>query len=281
MIEKNKVYLIGEIGINHNADLQIAKKLIDSVWACEWDCVKFQKKHPPSCIPDNQKDLVKETPWGTMSYLEYKKKLEFGFTEYIILDDYCKEKPIDWTCSVWDIPSVGFMKSFPARPFIKIPSAKITDLELVEAIAKSGTTVILSTGMSTMKEVRKAVSIVDDYTECVIMHCNSSYPAPVEDLNLNMITTFKKEFPNHRLGYSGHEYGIEPTITAVVLGATVIERHITLSHDMWGTDQSASLEIEGMFILKNRIKTVLNCLGDGIKRITKKELEVMKKLRGE
>lgn len=276
----NSPYLIAEIGINHNGDLQIAKKLIDAVHACSWNCVKFQKKNPDLCVPDEQKKEIKETRWGKMTYLEYKHKMEFSKEEYDYIDRYCKEKPISWACSVWDLDSLNFIKKYEVA-FIKIPSAKITDLELVEEASRAKFPLILSTGMSTLEEIDKAVGLVRKYTsEFLLMHCNSSYPAKMEELNLNCIKTLKERY-NCEVGYSGHEYSLEPTVYAVVLAAMVIERHITLDHTMWGTDQASSVEPMGMDMLCKRIRNVKQTLGDGIKRITEGELTVRKKLRGE
>lgn len=275
-----KPYLIAEVGINHNGDLQIAKKLIDAVYACSWNCVKFQKRNPDICVPEEQKKIIKETPWGKMTYLEYKYKLEFGKEEYDYIDKYCREKPISWTASVWDIDSLNFIRKYDVA-FIKIPSAKVTDLELIEEAAPTKLPIILSTGMSTLEEVDKAVDILKKYTSnFLLMHTNSSYPARIEEVNLNCIRTLRERY-NCEVGYSGHEYGLEPTVFAIALGAKVVERHITLDHTMWGTDQSASVEPMGMDILYKRIRNVKQILGDGIKRITESELIIRKKLRGQ
>jgi len=276
----NKPYFIAEVGINHNGDLQIAKKLIDAAHGCSWDCIKFQKRNPDICVPEKQKRVIRETPWGKMNYLEYKHKLEFGKEEYDYIDKYCKEKPISWTASVWDIDSLDFIKQYDV-PFIKIPSAKITDLELIREVALTELPVIFSTGMSTLEEIDKAVDILRKYSsDFMPMHTNSSYPAKMEELNLNCIRTLKERY-DCEVGYSGHEYGLEPTVIAVILGAVVIERHITLDHTMWGTDQSSSVEPMGMDMLYKRIGSIKQILGDGIKRITESELVVRKKLRSQ
>lgn len=278
--ELNEPYMVAEVGINHNGDLQIAKKLIDAAFACSWNCVKFQKKNPGLCVPEHQKKIIKETPWGEMTYLEYKHKLELGKAEYDYIDRYCREKPINWASSVWDIDSLSFIKQYDVA-FIKIPSAKVTDLELIEAVAQSSFPIILSTGMSSFGELDKAVDTLRSSTSnFLIMHTNSSYPAKLEELNLNCIKTLKERY-GCKVGYSGHEYGLEPTVAAVILGAIVIERHITLDHTMWGTDQASSVEPMGMDMLCKRIKEVRKTLGDGVKRITESELVVRKKLRGE
>lgn len=277
----NKVYLIAEIGINHNADLDIIKRLIDATYACQWDCVKFQKKIPELCVPLEQQGIIKDTPWGKITYLEYKKRMELNKNYYDYINEYCSIKPINWSASVWDIPSLHFILDNYKVPFIKIPSAKITDIRLLNEI--NNNTVILSTGMSTMREIKDAIHILnrkDNNNEIIILHCNSSYPAKNKDLNLEMIKTLQEEFKTCFIGYSGHEEDLEPSVIAAVLGARVIERHITLDHNMWGTDQKASLEIQAMNILRKRIEQSIEALGDGIKTITEEELIIKNKLRG-
>jgi len=271
-------YLIAEIGINHNGDLQIAKKLIDAAFACSWDCVKFQKRFPDICVPESIKYEKRDTPWGRLTYLEYRKKMEFGKEEYDYINNYCKEKPIDWTASVWDLESLEFIMQYPV-PFIKIPSALITDLTLVKEAAKTGKPVYLSTGMSTMDEVIQAVEILEKYAKkYILLHTNSSYPSPYNEINLKIIRTLQGYF-GCEVGYSGHEEGLEPTVAAVVYGATVIERHITIDHNLWGSGHKASLEPHAMFMLKNRIKDVCEALGNGVKTVTKSELEIKRRLR--
>lgn len=272
------VYLIGEIGINHNGDLQVAKKLVDAVFACNWNCAKFQKKDPDVCVPERQKKVPKDTPWGKMPYIEYKKKLELGKKEYDYIDRHCNEKPLDWTASVWDKNSLKFILKYKV-PFIKIPSAKITNLELVEEVAKTRIPIIASTGMSSLEEIDSAVDVLKRYaSEFALMHTNSSYPTPKDELNLSCIMTLKKRY-NCVIGYSGHEYSIEPSVYACVLGAKIVERHITLDHNAWGTDHSASLEVAAMALLRKRVKDIGIVLGDGKKRISNSEKKAMKKLK--
>ena len=272
-------YLIAEIGINHNGDLFIVKKLIDATFACGWDCAKFQKRTPELCVPEDQKYIIKDTPWGRMTYIDYKKKIEFGKYEYDFIDEYCKNKPLQWSASVWDLPSLEFILHYDV-PFIKIPSAKITELELIKEACKSKKLVILSTGMSLLSEVDIAVDILKSNSkEFILMHTNSSYPSPSTEINLNIIHTLRDRY-GCSFGYSGHEFGLEPTVVASSMGVSVIERHITLDHDMWGTDQKASLEINAMFMLKKRVKEAVESMGDGIKSITKSEEPIRKKLRG-
>ena len=223
-------YLIAEIGINHNGDLQIAKKLIDAANATGWNAVKFQKREPDIAVPEAQKSVMRDTPWGRMTYLEYKKHVEFGKPEYDYIDTYCKEKPIAWTASPWDIPSLDFLLQYDV-PFIKIASATFTNDELLRKAAGSGKAIIMSTGMSTFDEIDHAVAILEEYAagNYALMHTNSSYPAKHKDLNLRMLTTLQERY-HCIVGYSGHEQDLEPSVVAAVMGAKIIERHITLSH---------------------------------------------------
>jgi len=277
-LDKESPYFIGEIGINHNGDMQLTKKLIDAVHACGWHCAKFQKRNPDVCVPEHQKSVPRETPWGTMSYIDYKHRIEFQKKEYDYIDQYSKEKPVDWTASVWDLDSLEFLKKYDV-PFIKIPSAMITDLELVAESARSGVKVIMSTGMSTLEEVDKAVgTIMKNGKNPIIMHTNSSYPTPKGELNLNLIPFYKERY-DCIIGYSGHEQDLGPTVIAVALGAKVIERHITLSHELWGTDQKSSLEVHAMSMLKKRCADVDLILGSSKKVVTESEIPVRKKLR--
>ena len=279
-IKKMKgAYLIAEIGINHNGDIKIAKRLIDAAYACGWHCVKFQKRNPEVCVPDKQKSVIRTTPWGDMTYLEYKLKIEFGKEEYDIINQYCTEKPLPWTVSVWDIDSLNFIADYDV-PFIKIPSSHITNNELMLETAKSNIPVIISTGMSTWDIIDDAVKILDDNSaEYAILHCNSTYPAPHSELNLNIIPKMKDRY-NCIIGYSGHEHDLDPSVVAVSMGAEIIERHITLDHNMWGTDHKSSLEIHAMDLLNKRIADIYCMLGGSEKFITESEKKVMKKLRG-
>jgi N-acetylneuraminate synthase len=278
--ETSPVFLIAEIGLNHNGSLDIAKKLIDGAFACNWDVVKFQKRTPDICVPDHQKNIPRETPWGIMTYLEYRYKVEFGEKEYSYIDQYCKEKPIIWSGSVWDLPSLSFLLRFNV-PFIKIPSAKIVEKELLQEASLSGKTVIVSTGMSTLVEIDTAVEILEKFSKgnYILMHTNSTYPTPPEEVNLNTIPFLKDRY-NCLIGYSGHEFDLEPTVIAVALGARVVERHITLDHKMWGSDHFASLEVHAASMLYKRIKDVDKIMGKPDKFLSKGELEIKKKLRG-
>jgi len=279
-IEKSgKPYLIAEIGINHNGDMNIAKKLIDATSACGWHCAKFQKRNPDVCVPDHQKGVERDTPWGKMTYIEYKYKVEFGEKEYNLIDKYCIEKSLPWTVSVWDLDSLEFIMNYDV-PFLKIPSAHITNKELLTESAKSKVPIIISTGMSTWEIIDSAVDMLEkENAQYAILHCNSTYPAPNKELNLNVIPAMKERY-NCLIGYSGHEYDLEPSAVAVVLGAKIIERHITLSHDMWGTDHKSSLEVNAMDSLAKRVISIPEILGNSEKIITESEKTVMKKLRG-
>lgn len=271
------VFVVAEIGINHNGDLAIAKKLIDAAKEAGCDAVKFQKRTPDICVPPEQRDLPKETPWGIMTYLEYRHKLEFGKEEYLEIAQYCKQREILWFASVWDMPSVDFMENFNPVCY-KIPSAMLTNHNLLRYVRATGRPVILSTGMSTMEEIRKAVEVLGT-DDLIITHCTSTYPCPPKELNLRVIQTLREEF-DCPIGYSGHEVGLQTTYAAVVLGACYVERHITLDRSMWGSDQAASVEPWGFKRLVRDIRVIEEALGDGIKRVYESELPVRKRLRG-
>jgi N-acetylneuraminate synthase len=274
-----KTYIIAEIGINHNGDLDIAKRLIDIASLSGCDAVKFQKRNPDICVPEHQKNVMRDTPWGTMTYLEYKYKVEFEKTEYDEIDRYCKEKGIAWSASPWDLDSLKFLTQYDL-PFIKLPSAMLTNYELVEACAKSGKRVILSTGMSTEEEIDVAVDVIKRFTsDFAILHCNSTYPAPLNELNLYTIKTLKDKY-NCEVGYSGHEFRIGTTVASVYLGATIIERHITLDRTMWGTDHLSSVEPQGLIKLVKGIRELEEAFGDGIIQVTESEKIIRNKLRG-
>ena len=272
-------YLIAEIGINHNGDINIAKKLIDASNACDWDCVKFQKRDPDVCVPEEQKSVVRDTPWGEMTYIDYKYRMEFGLDEYLTIDKYCREKPIDWATSIWDINSLEFMKQFDV-PFIKIPSAQITNKTLIESITQINHFYILSTGMMNWKMLDDVVNVLEKHNiKYALLHCNSTYPAPHDELNLSVIPEMKKRY-GCIVGYSGHEFDLEPSILAVAMGAQIIERHVTLDHKMWGTDQKSSLEVHAMDLLNKRMRGVRKIIGVPEKVITESEKIAMNKLRG-
>ncbi len=270
-------YIIAEIGINHNGDLEIAKQMIDAAVHAGVDAVKFQKRTPEVCTPPEQQKQMRDTPWGYITYLEYRYKVEFNEEQYREIDRYCKEKGIPWMVSVWDEPSVDFMEQFDT-PAYKIPSASLTDHNLLRYARKTGKPLIISTGMSTMEQIRKAVHIIGT-ENLVIMHCTSTYPCEPEELNLRMIETLRREFPEVPIGYSGHEVGLVPSAVAVALGACMVERHLTLDRAMWGSDQAASVEPGGFERLVKYIRVTEAALGDGVKRVYESEMPSLRKLR--
>jgi N-acetylneuraminate synthase len=269
-------YIIAEIGINHNGSLEIAKKLIDSAVSSGCDAVKFQKRTPDLCVPSQQQSVIKNTPWGTMTYLEYRYKVEFNEDEYWQIDRYCKGKGILWFASCWDEPSVDFLQQFSPVCY-KACSAALTNDNLLGRLNSTGCPLILSTGMSTMEEIRHAVSLLDK-DRLLIAHCTSSYACRPEELNLNMITTLRQEF-NCPIGYSGHELGLVTTCAAVAIGASFVERHITIDRGMWGNDQSASLEPQDLKRLVRDIREIEKALGDGTKQVYESEEAALRKLR--
>jgi N-acetylneuraminate synthase len=233
------VCIIGEIGINHNGDLEIAKKLIDAAAVAGCDAVKFQKRTPELCVPAEQRDLRRETPWGTMTYMEYRERVEFGRKEYTKIDAYCRSKGIMWLASCWDEPSVDFIEQFEPACH-KVPSACLTDYGLLRRLAETGRPIMLSTGMSTLDEIDNAVHMIP-HEQLLVAHATSTYPCQPAELNLAMIPVLRTRY-DCPIGYSGHEVGLQTTYAAVALGATFVERHITLDRAMWGSDQAASIE---------------------------------------
>jgi N-acetylneuraminate synthase len=270
-------YIIAEIGINHNGDLGIAKQMIDAAVHAGADAVKFQKRTPEIATPLDQQTQMRETPWGYITYLEYRHKVEFNEEQYCEIEKYCKQKGIPWLVSVWDGSSVDFMEKFDT-PAYKIPSASLTDYALIRKARATGKPLILSTGMSTMEQIRKGVEIAGE-KDLVLMHCTSTYPCEPEELNLKMVDTLRREFPNIPIGYSGHEVGLVPSAVAVALGACMVERHMTLDRAMWGTDQAASVEPGGFERLIKYIRVSEAALGDGVKKIYASEQSSLKKLR--
>ena len=270
-------YVIAEIGINHNGDLDVAKKMIDAAVHAGADAVKFQKRTPEVCTPPEQQKQMRETPWGYITYLDYRYKVEFSAEQYAEIDRYCKEMKIDWMVSVWDEQSVDFMEKFNT-PAYKIPSASLTDHNLLKYTRKTGKPVILSTGMSTMEQIQKAVGVVGA-ENLLLTHCTSTYPCEPEELNLKMIETLRAKFANVPVGYSGHEVGLVPSAVAVALGACLVERHLTLDRAMWGSDQAASVEPGGFEKLVKYIRVSEQSLGDGVKKVYESEKGSLKKLR--
>lgn len=272
------VKIIAEIGINHNGDISMAKKLISMAKNCGCDYVKFQKRNPDICVPENQKKLMRETPWGYISYLDYKKKIEFSKDDYKIIDDYCKEQKIEWFASVWDLDSLKFIEQFNVSTH-KIASALVTNLELLKEVAKCKKYTFISTGMCELEDIDKAVDIFKKANcEFELMHSVSTYPADEKDLNLSLINFYKKRY-NCNVGYSGHEAGISPSVIAAALGASSIERHITLSRSLFGTDQSASVERRGLTELVTVIRKIPIVLGVPQKKMLDAEKPIAKKMR--
>lgn len=271
------VEVVAEIGINHNGELGNALRLIDAAVSAGADVVKFQKRTPRLAVPRSQWGIERDTPWGRMTYIAYKERMEFGRVEFDVIDAYCREAGIRWSASPWDVPSVEFLAEYDL-PWLKVASASLTDDDLLRAMRATGRPVVLSTGMSTMDEVRRAAGVLDSSLR-TLCHCNSSYPCPPEDLNLRVIPMLRAEFPGVEIGYSGHETGLQTTVAAVAMGATFIERHITLDRSMWGTDQAASVEPDGFRRLVRDIRVIEAALGDGVKRVTAAEEAVRAKLR--
>ena len=281
--EGEPVYVIAEIGVNHNGSLETAKQLIAGAKMAGSDAVKFQKRTPELCVPREHWQVERDTPWGRMTYIDYRRRIEFGLAEYRQIDRYCRELGIDWTASCWDEPSIDFIDQFEP-PFYKIASASVTDLPLLRKIRTTGRPVILSTGMSTIEEIDTAVATLDFWNDkgephLLIAHSTSTYPCTLAELNLNMIRTLKARYPQAPIGYSGHETGLSPTFAAVAIGACFIERHITLDRAMWGTDQAASVEIMGFERLVSNIRDIEKAVGDGIKKVYESELRPRAKLR--
>ncbi|WP_394552868.1 N-acetylneuraminate synthase family protein [Agromyces sp. MMS24-JH15] len=274
------VHVIAEIGLNHNGDVELAKRLIDVAAAAGCQAVKFQKRTPELATPEHMKDVPRETPWGTMSYLDYRRRVEFGRDEYLEVARHADLAGLDWFASPWDEPSVAFLEEVGAVAH-KVASASVTDLPLLRALAETGKPVILSTGMSTLAEIDDAVAALGgvDTGRLVILHATSSYPMPPEEANLRTIRTLADRYPGVPIGYSGHEKGLQISLAAVALGAVAVERHITLDRTMWGSDHSASLEPQGLEHLVRDIRIIEEAMGDGVKRVFPGELAPKAKLR--
>ena len=277
-MKDKKISIIAEAGINHNGSLVTAKKLIDLASKYKFDAVKFQKRDLNICIPDDQKNLIRSTPWGNITYLNYKKKIELSYKNFIELKKYCKKKKIDIFCSAWDLNSQKIIKSLNFK-YNKVASAMLTNLPLLKVIAKEKKYTFISTGMSDIRDIDRAVKIFKkEKCKFTIMHCVSTYPAAVEDLNLSLISYFKKKY-KCPIGYSGHEDSVSPSVVAYLLGASSIERHITLDRSMWGTDQSASLSEDGIRNLTSVINKIPKMIGNGKKKFIKEEKKMLKKFK--
>lgn len=275
--EYEPVYVIAEIGLNHNGDVELAKRLIEVAARAGAQAVKFQKRTPDLSTPEHMKLTPRETPWGTMTYLEYRHRVEFGRDEYAAIAAHASLLGLDWFASPWDAPAVDDLESYGVVAH-KIASASVTDLELLEAVRDTGKPVILSTGMSTLDEIDRAVTVLGT-ERLVIMHATSSYPMPPEEANLLMIPALKRRYPGVPVGYSGHERGLQISLAAVALGAVAVERHITLDRTMWGSDHSASLEPQGLEHLVRDIRIIGDAMGDGVKRVYPGEEAPKAKLR--
>ena len=272
----NHVFVIAEIGINHNGDIEIAKKLIDEASAMGCDAVKFQKRNIDLVYTPDELASIRSSPFGT-TYREQKAGLEFGTNEYDEIDRYCNEKDILWFASAWDLSSQEFLSRYDLE-YNKVASPMLTVIPLVEAIAKEGKHTFISTGMSTLSEIDTAVNIFkNENCSFELMHCNSSYPMDNKEANLNVINTLRERY-GCNVGYSGHERGYQVSLAAVSLGATSIERHITVDRSMYGSDQAASLGLTGFRTMVRDIRTITSALGDGEKRIYDSEIPARKKL---
>jgi len=274
--EGHPTYVVAEIGINHNGDIEVAKRLMNAAKHAGVDAVKFQKRTPELCVPPEQRGQMRETPWGYITYLDYRYKVEFDAEQYAEIDRYGREIGITWFASVWDEPSVDFLEQFNPVAY-KVPSAALTDHGLLRKLRATGRPVILSTGMSREDQIRKAVPLLD-IDNLVICHTTSAYPCDPEELNLRMVHTLKAEY-DCPIGYSGHEVGLIPSVVAVGLGACMVERHITLDRAMWGSDQAASVEPGGFERMVKYIRVTEASLGDGVKRVYESEISSLKKLR--
>ena len=270
-------YVIAEIGLNHNGDVDIAKKLIDVAARAGADAVKFQKRTPEISTPEHMRDVPRETPWGVMSYLDYRRRVEFGRDEYVEIGDHATMLGLDWFASPWDVPSVAFLEDFNVVAH-KVASASLTDTELLIALRETGKPVILSTGMSTIEQIDRALDTLGT-DRVVLMHATSTYPLEPEEANLRVIATLRDRYPGVPVGYSGHERGLQISLAAVAIGAVAVERHITLDRTMWGSDHAASLEPAGLEHLVRDIRVIERATGDGVKRVFDSERAPMAKLR--
>ncbi|WP_270411553.1 N-acetylneuraminate synthase family protein [Microbacterium maritypicum] len=270
-------YVIAEIGLNHNGDVDIAKKLIDVAARAGADAVKFQKRTPEISTPEHMRDVPRETPWGVMSYLDYRRRVEFGRGEYVEIGDHATMLGLDWFASPWDVPSVAFLEDLGVVAH-KVASASLTDTELLVALRETGKPVILSTGMSTIEQIDRALDTLGT-DRVVLMHATSTYPLEPEEANLRVIATLRDRYPGVPVGYSGHERGLQISLAAVAIGAVAVERHITLDRTMWGSDHAASLEPTGLEHLVRDIRVIERATGDGVKRVFDSERAPMAKLR--
>jgi sialic acid synthase SpsE len=274
--EGHPVYVIGEIGLNHNGDVRVAKKLVDVAALAGAQAVKFQKRTPAISTPEHMKDVPRETPWGTMTYLEYRYRVEFDADQYREIGAYADSKGLDWFASPWDEPSVDFLEDLDVVAH-KVASASVTDIGLLQRLRDTGKPIILSTGMSTIEQIDRAVEVLGT-EDLVMLHATSTYPLPPEEANLLMIDTLQQRY-GVPVGYSGHEPGLQISLAAVAMGAVAVERHITLDRAMWGSDHAASLEPHGLMSLVRDIRIIGTARGDGVKKVFPGELAPLSKLR--
>lgn len=273
-----KPVVVAEVGINHNGSINLAKSLIALASNFGADYVKFQKRNPSVCVPDNQKNIRKMTIFGPMSYIDYKNKLEFGESEFDEIDCYCKKLGIGWFASVWDVDSVSFMKRYNP-PFLKIPSACVTDLELLKAVKSSGVPVVMSTGMSDEGMVDSAVDILGSNLR-FLLHTTSSYPTPPSEMNMSRIFTLQKKYGDAvKVGFSNHCIDLIYTVQSYIMGASMIEFHITLDRNMAGTDQFASIGPTGFDRIMSHIGSIYTGWGNGVLGVCESEKPIMAKLR--
>ncbi len=270
--------IIAELGINGNGDMSIIKKMIDVASAAGCDYVKLQKRNPDICVPEEQKGIMRDTPWGRMSYLDYRDKMEFDYNQYCEIDEHCKSRGIKWFASAWDLDSLTFLHQFDID-YIKVPSALMVDFNFLSVCNLSNTKVIMSTGMCNHEIIENAILCVRKQNVVCIMHCTSTYPTKTEELNLNCILDYRQRYGFAKIGFSNHHPGLIYMPAAVALGAAVIEFHLTLDRAMWGTDQAASIEPEGCVKLVKWIRGIEAAMGDGNKRIYDSEIPIMRKLR--
>ena len=268
-------YVIAEIGINHNGDVDLAKRLISVAVAAGCDAVKFQKRTVEIVYTPEELAKPRENPFGTTNG-DLKRALEFSYEDYVELDQYCRAVKIPWFASCWDEPSVDLINRFDV-PCFKIASASLTDDNLLRYTRATGKPILLSTGMSTIEEIDHAVEVLGK-KDLILLHACSTYPAFYEELNLPAIRTLQDRY-GIPVGYSGHESGLPSSVAAVAMGACIIERHITVDRAMWGSDQAASLEPNGITKLVSYIRVVERSLGDGVKRVLEREYPILKKLR--
>lgn len=268
-------FIIAEIGINHNGSIELAKQMIDIAVTTGCDAVKFQKRTVDIVYTKEELEKERNSVFGNTNG-DLKRGLEFGEKEYREINEYCRQKGILWFASCWDEESVDFIDKFNP-PCYKIASASLTDDNLLKYTKSKGKPIILSTGMSTTEEIEHAVSILGE-DNLIVLHCTSTYPSNADETNLRVIETLKKKF-NCPIGYSGHERGVTPSVLAVALGASVVERHITVDRTNWGSDQAASLEMAGLYHMVRDIRQTPVLLGDGVKVVYPSELPIIKKLR--